>query len=325
MLCLRLTMLSALGVEFRHLAALPCCFVAGCVGALDALLASLTEAQQDAWYALAEAHPDWPEAEEMSQLTGFLEERLDAAALRVLALSGPPLLGRPLSALTVAPGEVLARQLVLGASGEEVVLSWRLTLEEALEPVYKVPNTADALRAIGELMRPMPLPICFLHGECPAQGLRVRDRWSVMTVKGEPSGSLPMDASPSVPPEAVVSAQLAALAELDVQRCFNFASPGNKAAIGDSVSRFAEMLQVPAYSLLLGHSEYDVLRNKQLGANRFVAVVAVKGTQAEELVSGIYIWILSLQRIEGRYHNCWMTDAVYRGDNAAKFIQPGGA
>jgi len=265
------------------------------VRTLDALLASLTEAQQDEWYALAGAGAGagWAEAEELERLEGFLEGRLDAAALRVLALGGPPLLGRLLSALTLAPGEVVARQLVLGASGEEVVLSWRLVLEEVLEPVYK--------------------------------GLRVRDRWSVESVKGEPCGALPSDASPEVPPEAVVGAQLGALADLDVQRCFNFASPANKAAIGDSVSRFAEMLQVPAYALLLGHSGHRLLRTKQMGARKFVAVCEVKGTQGGDPATGIYIWVLSLQAIEGRYHNCWMTDAVYRGDIASKFIQPGGA
>jgi hypothetical protein len=159
----------------------------------------------------------------------------------------------------------------------------------------------------------------------------VRDRWAVKSVKGEPAEPLPQDASPTASPEAVVAAQLAALAELDVQRCFNFASPANKAAIGDNLSRFAEMLQVPAYSILLGHKVSNVLSTKQLTSKKFVCVCGVEGTEtapgSESLQPrrAVFIWILSLQKMEGSYLNCWMTDAVYRGDDSAMLFQAGGS
>jgi hypothetical protein len=107
------------------------------VQVLDALLNSLTEAQQDEWYAAVAAEPTWTDEEELRQLEIFLEGPFDACALRVLLLNGPPMVGRTLSSLTIAPGELLQRILLLGATGEEVVLAWRLVMEESLEPVYK--------------------------------------------------------------------------------------------------------------------------------------------------------------------------------------------
>ena len=76
---------------------------------------------------------------------------------------------------------------MVGHTGEEVVLSWRLRLEEALEPVYK--------------------------------GLRVRERWAVVSVTGEPADEEPLrEPTPMASPEAVVQAQLQACQELDMQR-----------------------------------------------------------------------------------------------------------
>jgi hypothetical protein len=47
-------------------------------------------------------------------------------------------------------------------------------------------------------------------------------------------------------------------------RCFNFASPANRVAFQDNLALFGSMLRAPAYSVLLGHRDSEVLRTKQV-------------------------------------------------------------
>jgi len=221
-------------------------------------------------------------------LAQFLASKvMDACAARVLVLRSPPRSCRALSSLTLAPGESLQRALVVGHSGEEVVLVWRLRVEEALIPQYK--------------------------------GLGVAERWVVCSITGEPADQLlPCEPSPAVPPEAVVTAQLEALRELDIKRCYNFASPANRVAFNNNVDLFISMLSVPAYSVLLAHSSAEILETKQISPFKFMAVVGVRGGREHQGVSAVFVWVCSLQPEHATaFADCWLTDAVYRADSAA--------
>lgn len=117
--------------------------------------------------------------------------------------------------------------------------------------------------------------------------------------------------------DQVVLAQLAGLqreAAADrvpgdgLRACWEFASPGNRAATGP-LERFALMLRNPRYVGLLGH------RTVHLGP------LVVDGDEARQEVLVLtgddrtegYTWVLSRQA-EPPYQGCWMTDGVLRHD-----------
>lgn len=335
---------------------------------LEALLDSTLEAVQDEWWGEGEARNNGeggraPESEKgQAGIPAFLYRTcLATAAYRVLVAGPPPEVCRPLSSLRLGPREALVRVLVVGHTGEEVVLVWRMRLEDSLEPVYK--------------------------------GLRVRERWAVVSVAGEPAGEpedqRPDEPAPEVPPEAVVQvpppslqsecscflvflfsfpvsfpacptpissaplrsfphipgsplnrpvaalmaapstlhdcptfvpqAQLESLRDLNIQRCYNFASPSNRAAFKDDLAHFGSMLRTPAYQVLLGHASSEILETKQVSTSTFIAVCGINSNQGR----AVFIWVCTLQPPgSALLPNCWLTDAVYRADSAAPVGRP---
>ena len=226
-------------------------------------------------------------------LAQFLATKvMDACTARVLVLGLPPRSCTPLSSLTLTPGETIQRAMVVGHTGEEVVLMWRFRVEEALIPQYK---------SIG-----------------------VAERWCLSSITGEPAcDTLPSDPSPAVPPEAVVGAQLEALQQLDVRRCYNFASPANRVAFNNNVDLFSDMLNVPAYSVLLAHSSAEVLETKQVSVTKFMAVAGIRGGREHHGESAVFVWVCTLQpEHASSFANCWLTDAVYRADSAGPVAPP---
>jgi len=255
---------------------------------LEALLDALPEAKQDEWWGEGPdqegKHP--PQAER--SLAEFLSEAaMDACASRVLVLGPPPRESRLLSSLSVGPAVAVQRVLVVGHSGEEVVLCWQMGLEDSLEPSYK--------------------------------GLCMSERWAVQRVTGEPAcEELPRAPDPSVPPEAVVRSQLVALQALDLRWCYSFASPANRAAFRDDLSLFGSMLRSPHYSVLLGHEAAEVLNARQVSPSKFMCVCGVHGRgEGGETQRAVFVWVCGLRGEDDELQHCWLTDAVYRADTAA--------
>ena len=121
--------------------------------------------------------------------------------------------------------------------------------------------------------------------------------------------------SPGLSPLAVVEAQLEALAAGDVQTCFAFASPQNKAATGPW-QRFEIMVrQTPAYSPLVSCTSFEVLSALSLSEDRWQARVAVRPAGSSSAPFAVanplcyFRWELS-QQAEGECAGCWMVDGV---------------
>eukprot|EP00535_Pseudo-nitzschia_heimii_P001618 CAMPEP_0197188328 /NCGR_PEP_ID=MMETSP1423-20130617/17625_1 /TAXON_ID=476441 /ORGANISM="Pseudo-nitzschia heimii, Strain UNC1101" /LENGTH=102 /DNA_ID=CAMNT_0042640131 /DNA_START=1 /DNA_END=306 /DNA_ORIENTATION=- len=74
--------------------------------------------------------------------------------------------------------------------------------------------------------------------------------------------------SPSTPPGDVIERQLAALRDNDLERVYEFASPGNKAQTGGDVDSFSRMVRSGPYRYLLGHSRSDVLIESKMASSR---------------------------------------------------------
>eukprot|EP00193_Tetraselmis_chui_P019350 CAMPEP_0177792002 /NCGR_PEP_ID=MMETSP0491_2-20121128/24270_1 /TAXON_ID=63592 /ORGANISM="Tetraselmis chuii, Strain PLY429" /LENGTH=372 /DNA_ID=CAMNT_0019314343 /DNA_START=152 /DNA_END=1270 /DNA_ORIENTATION=+ len=262
--------------------------------ALHAVLHTLPVEAVDGWYTHLDRHgTQLCLHERLARLTVFLGHFLDACSMRVLLLNGTPREFGLLSSLSVEPGRKVQRARVVAASGEEVALSWHLELEQ---------------RSTG-----------------------LTARWAVTHVQGEPADSHPAVASPTVSPEAVVMSQLAALAELDVQRCFAFTSPANREVIANDAGRFAEMLQSQEYGILLGHARSRVLLTRQVSRTEFTCLCEVEGT-VEAPGGGdapvlhdrcaLFVWTVCLQqsgRIGDGSHNCWLTEDVYRSNGCCSW------
>lgn len=117
--------------------------------------------------------------------------------------------------------------------------------------------------------------------------------------------------SPDLAPEAVVEAQLAALADNDtpdvdagIELTWSLAHPSNRAATGP-LERFAEMLHSPTYGALINHTRHTVRETERLSdAVAFeVQVVAADGALWR------YQWVL--EKVEGgELAGCWLSTAV---------------
>mmetsp|Transcript_26014 Transcript_26014/g.65612 ORF Transcript_26014/g.65612 Transcript_26014/m.65612 type:complete len:327 (+) Transcript_26014:375-1355(+) len=236
--------------------------------ALHAALHTLPAEVVAAWHAANDACAPMCLHERLARLTVFLGHFLDAAAMRVLLLGGPPAPGALLSSLTLEPGRRVQRLGAVGASGERVVLTW-----------YLVAEGAEA-------------------------------RWRVALVTGEPEGPLPSAPCPEAPPEAVVAASLAALANADMGAVLALSSPANQTAAGGEPAALATLLHAsPEHAILLGHSGAALLDARQLSPTRFVALAEVAG--AGGAPRAVFAWTLRLQRCPGEAcHNCWMTEDV---------------
>lgn len=116
--------------------------------------------------------------------------------------------------------------------------------------------------------------------------------------------------SPDLTPAEVVRIQLKALrhnkpSNDGIALTYGFASPANKAATGP-LERFVGMLTSAPYDRLLNHREVRVSPVTTVGtkAHQILWVTDVSGEQVG------YVWVLARQS-DGRYKDCWMTDAVY--------------
>lgn len=153
------------------------------------------------------------------------------------------------------------------------------------------------------------------------RGLQVVKKWFLKGITGEPAcpGDVPSKPEPCWGPEAVVQAQLEALAIDDVAGVFRFASPQNQEATGP-VERFGAMLQSEGYRLLVGHLAAEVLRTVQMQADVALVIVGVRSNvpTSEPGVTqrGVFSWTVRLQEAGAvtpggeAVHDCWMTESV---------------
>lgn len=119
----------------------------------------------------------------------------------------------------------------------------------------------------------------------------------------------PKQPSPEIEPADVVQAQLQALRDNDFVTLFEFASPKNKAHTGP-LSRFTEMIQGRAYSMMLGHKSAEVLSTLSVAPERFQQRVRITSSNGKR---AIFSWSLSRQETDP-FQDCWMTDSVHRDE-----------
>ncbi len=115
--------------------------------------------------------------------------------------------------------------------------------------------------------------------------------------------------APELAPHDVVRIQVEALQKNNtlnagISLTYRFASPDNKRHTGP-LNRFSEMVRAAPYNRLLNHlnAQYGPLT---VAGNRALQMVSIIDNAGEEIA---YVWVLSLQS-EGKFKNCWMTDAV---------------
>ncbi|KAG2490231.1 hypothetical protein HYH03_011355 [Edaphochlamys debaryana] len=196
--------------------------------------------------------------------------------------SGPRALTR-LSAMRTGEDRAVLRYGLRSDSGEEAVLTFTLECGEMLAPQYK--------------------------------SIRIERVWQLLSVTGEPDmdpeDDVPSAPHPSLPPEAVVAAQVAALRLDDPAGVFAFASPSNQAMTGP-LERFVTLLRNPMYRPLLRHRRATPHRRAMLDANSYSEVVKVVSDNTgmpNSSVEMVYLWQLTRQKT-GDFAHCWMTDSV---------------
>ncbi|KAI7839987.1 hypothetical protein COHA_006308 [Chlorella ohadii] len=213
--------------------------------------------------------------EELVALAQPSDLALDSYSARGL-LNAAPRSAAVLSSLKLAQDRFLQRYSVVSASGEEIVLTFDMQLEECLQPKYR--------------------------------GLQVVKRWFLKGITGEPAypGDVPRKPEPCWGPEAVCHAQLEALQAGDAAGVFRFASPANQAATGPT----------PLYRPLLQHEHADLLRSVQMRPDTALLIVGVRSNLPTEepgvTQRVVYSWTVRLQGEEAgpEFANCWMTEAV---------------
>ena len=128
--------------------------------------------------------------------------------------------------------------------------------------------------------------------------------------------ALPRRPSPSASAEDVVAAQLNALKDGDVMRCFKFASPANKAATGPWRNFAAMLASNPDYSPMVQCSRWEFVG--AISPSDTTKVVRVRifpagGSSAPFAIppSVSYNFALSKQPDSGdSVAGCWCTDSV---------------
>ncbi|GBF89018.1 hypothetical protein Rsub_01517 [Raphidocelis subcapitata] len=250
--------------------------------------------------------PSWLRFTDVLQADASSHLYLDSFAIRHLALGVPRAL-RPLSTFRVSHDRYMQRCAVVAAGGEEAVLSFEMLQQECLENQYRGP----------------PL---------------MRKRWMLRSVRGEPAAAASPRPSPAHSPEAVLEAQLSALADQRYTDVFAHASPANRRATGP-VQKFARMLNAPAFAGLLGHEAAETLQRLQPSPTVFMALVRVYpgGAARARLEAAAprpprrgggaarpsltYLWVLNRQVEASEFANCWMVDSCQPVEDVP---QPGG-
>ncbi|KAL4856801.1 hypothetical protein ACK3TF_002860 [Chlorella vulgaris] len=209
--------------------------------------------------------------EELLALAQPPDLELDSYSARGVLLAVPRS-ATVLSSLRLAPTLFRQRYEVTTQSGEEMVLTFELQLEEALEPKYR--------------------------------GLQLVHKWFLKAIKGEPAcpGELPLKPEPRWGPETIVQAQLAALQRGDAAGVFCFASPRNQ-----QMPQYRPLLHHESADLLrCVHMKPDVAI-VIVGVRSNIPTGEPGVTQRV-----VYSWTVRLQgqAASGGCADCWMTDSV---------------
>ncbi|GBF95460.1 hypothetical protein Rsub_08422 [Raphidocelis subcapitata] len=207
---------------------------------------------------------------------GVSTPSFDSYALRHLVHAAPAAT-KHLSSLSLAPGRVLRRYAVRGATGERCVI----TLDF---------RRATAAAASG--------------GGASAGGAG----WVLARAHGEPEhAALPLGPSRFNPPESVVAAVVAALRDMDAFTAVRFLAPPARARFGGSADRFAAALEAPALRALLLHGAAECARRRQREADWYEEIVRV------ESVSGDwheYCFSVAVQEDGTPLERCWLVEAI---------------
>ncbi len=116
-------------------------------------------------------------------------------------------------------------------------------------------------------------------------------------------------ADPSWTPGQVVQMQLNGLRDAlqqpdGVGRCYEFASPNNRQAIG-SLEQFVTLLKTPAYSVLPGHQGH-IIGDSVVSED--TATVLVTVVDSAQVAHAFRFWLS--KQATPPFESCWMTEAV---------------
>ena len=118
--------------------------------------------------------------------------------------------------------------------------------------------------------------------------------------------------NPNIKPNEVIKIQLEALKVNDlpykdagIMQTWEFAHPSNREFTGP-LSNFSLMMKSSSYSLMLGHSEHNIIfvsKNQEI-ANYFVELTDNIGNKFG------FTWTLQKVLIDNEFKDCWMTIGV---------------
>ena len=118
--------------------------------------------------------------------------------------------------------------------------------------------------------------------------------------------------TPSTAPEQVIQSQLQSLQEDDMPKVYSFASPRNKMQVGESVERFAQMVQNAngPYRYLIRHESHQLLLESTMAASRqYLVRIIPNAKEYPTSPPRDYWW--SLSRCPTReLAGCFLVDAV---------------
>jgi hypothetical protein len=127
--------------------------------------------------------------------------------------------------------------------------------------------------------------------------------------------SFPASKSPSTSISPPISNRIG-----NIEGCFRFASPANRAATGP-VDRFTRLLLSPTYRPLVRCRAAEILRAEQVAPHHVLVIVGCT-SGGEELEEGqgpstaekvVYSWVVGLQgKDAGAEAGCWLTEGVNR-------------
>jgi hypothetical protein len=218
-----------------------------------------------------------------------------------------------LSTLRPGPDTFQQRVSLTAKSGETSVFDWLLRWHSE-----EVAGEGDSAAAG---------PAAPTAGAVGAAARRAgRGRWVLESVRRDASTDSPHPSTPhpSAAPEAIVKAQLAALAAGDVfeASCFSMWRStahlsSRKTSLGSHHDALRAMLAQQPHRVLLGHAGVRLgaaaLRS-QAEQLQEVAVLAADGSSAS------FVWRLTLAT-----HGCWMASGIFAADELARQQEAGRA
>ncbi|EFJ43901.1 hypothetical protein VOLCADRAFT_118965 [Volvox carteri f. nagariensis] len=282
--------------------------------------------------SLPQPPPNYPDSRHVTlrdvvqQAPGMMGFNFDSFATRHLYVS-PPTRGsvKRLSCMRTGLDRAVLRYAVAVEDGERAVLTFGLECEERLAPQYRSARVEYVWQLVSGTGENMGLEVsefgtaaaAAAAGTSPTAS-KASDDDDNEEEEAHSMGDGDADVEgrgphPSLPPEAVIGIQLAALACEDISRVFAFASPANKAVTGP-LERFTMLLlRDPKYRPLVRHrvAEQVDLGSLRPGIHRAVVKVVSTNTGMPQEVEMMFYWVLSRQGPDaGPQANCWMTDSV---------------